>query len=685
MMSLRRTTVLLIAGLLAGTAALIGGLTYFTTRNSMVDLRDKLIEQTSDAVLQRMEFYFGQAAPALGFADSLIAFDPDAMSEGHWQKAGLELALFLDAQPEITWIYFAEAETGNLLGAVRDDDGRLLFTRIHEDADRKPVSMEVQEDGTLLPAVLSQNLPDGYDARTRPWFATGMETPARTVAWTEPYVFLLSNIRGVTATLTRRDQDDKAIHIIGVDLDLSDTGEFLNSIQVGKTGAAFIVRSSGEFLSSEKDRPGEHLKKLRAALSSQTGLLKSAPVDTATRVEFIHDGAEYLAVFQPASKPGFFTAMILPKEDYLRPIRQNAWTTVIIGSGILVLAGLLGVLLSRRVTEPLNQITRELEEIGALQFPEDHLEFKSNIREIARLEASVRKMKASLLSFSRYVPKRLLRRMLAMGGEAKLGGKLRRITVQFTDLAGFTQMSESLTPSEAFDELHEFLEIISRELHMRSGITSSFTGDGTLGLYNAPDDVPDHETKAIEAALATVEALDMCNARRQLSLKNQLHARIGINTTEALVGNLGTSERFGYTAIGDGVNLASRLEGLNKLYGTQILAGSECRESTKESFDWRMIDRISVMGRNQPEEIYEPLGRKGETSALRLQVASLYETAMGHYFAGDFALSIEAFEAAADEFPDDGPTAVMLQRCRKFLKSERPLSVWDGVFVAPFK
>jgi adenylate cyclase len=682
MMSLRRTTVLLIAGLLTGTGLLIGGIAYFTTRDSIQELRDSLITQTNDTVLQRMEAYFAQAAPALLFVNQTISFNPKAMSEPDWRDVSLQLALFLDSQLEITWLYFAEAETGNLLAALKDTDGRLLITRVHSDNNHNYDSFEVLENGQLKPTNLSGQDSESYDVRARPWFQSGIDKPANTVNWTPPYDFLQSGTRGLTATLTRRDTSGKALYVIGADLDLSETGEFMDSLMVGKTGAAFLIRSDGTSLLSREDRPNPRLNILRAALSSQ---LTQFVGNDNSNIHFNYEGVHYLAVVQKAVNSEYFTAVIIPENDYLAPVRRNAIITITIGIVILGLAGVLGVLLARRVTEPLGIISHDLEEISKLRFPVDIASFKSSISEIAKLEASVGKLKSSLRSFSRYMPKRLLRSMMSRGEEARLGGTLRRITVQFTDLAGFTRISESMTPGEAFEELHEFLEIIMDEQHRQGAITSSFTGDGTLALFNAPEDLDEHEAKAVDAALVCVHLLEQCNARRRAENKNQLHARIGINTAEVLLGNLGTTERFGYTAIGDGVNLASRLEGLNKIYGTQIIAGKATRDSTHDVFDWRKIDRITVVGRMHPTDIYEPLGRRGETAPDFLEMARAYEAAFITYQAGDFKRAMRAFEQLLESWPSDSPSQVMHSRCIEYIENGHPKDQWDGTFNAQFK
>ncbi len=675
--------VFLISSLLGGTAALIGGVAYFTTRASIEELTDTLLQQTNDTVRQRMESYFGQAAPALDFVERTLTFQPDAMDR--WREVGLELALFLDSQLDLAWIYFAEAETGNLLGATRDDDGRLLISFSHVDAERVPQNLEVLEDGELIPFTGPAAPLEPYDARTRPWFKAGAETSANTVVWTKPYQFLGSPARGVTAALPRYDEDGELIHVIGADLILSDTAEFLDSIEVGKSGAAFILMEDGKFLSREEDRRGQNLSTLRAALMSELDKSPDMPdPEEALRLKFGYEGNDYLALIQPTRQGRSFTAVILPESDYLAQVWRNAGITVIIAGVILVIAAILGVMFSRRVTEPLAAISEELESIGKLNFREEGLYFRSSIREIALFSDSLGKMKLSLRSFARYVPKKLVRAMLLRGDEAQLGGRIQSVTVQFSDLVDFTRLSEGMPADELFEELQVFLETIAKHQLAHGGVTSSFTGDGSLALFNAPEKLENHEKHAVEAALDCLAELRELNSERRKIGKPELHARIGINTAEVLLGNLGTRERFAYTAVGDGVNLASRLEGLGKLYGTEVLVGEACRNAAGEEFEWRKIDRIAVVGRKQATVIWEPLGRKGEVGEAWLKLRDAYERGLKHYFATEFDLASACFDEALRHLPDDCASTVMKERCSSFKEVELEAN-WDGTWVAPFK
>jgi adenylate cyclase len=363
---------------------------------------------------------------------------------------------------------------------------------------------------------------------------------------------------------------------------------------------------------------------------------------------------------------------------------RNAWITLGLSFVILVVAALLGIWLASRVTGPLALIGEELEQIGHLRFREDGRRLRSSIREVSLFSDSVGKMKVSLRAFSRYVPRDVVRQLLSRGDEAQLGGRLEEVTVVFTDLADFTRLSEGLPADVAFRELSEFLEIVANTQHQHGGITSSFTGDGTLAIFNAPEPLEQHSLKACLAAWDCLDELRKLNERRRDEGKPAFKARIGINTADVLLGNLGTRERFAYTAIGDGVNLASRIEGLSKLYGTEILVSEPSRKAAGDSFEWRMVDRIAVVGRRQTTVLYEPLGPTGKVESALLQSRDISEAGLRLYFEGDFNKAEELFMQACDLRRMDRVSQVLAERCRVFADSP-PEHDWEGVFTAPFK
>ncbi len=181
-----------------------------------------------------------------------------------------------------------------------------------------------------------------------------------------------------------------------------------------------------------------------------------------------------------------------------------------------------------------------------------------------------------------------------------------------------------------------------------------------------------------------LESLRESNAERRKERKFEFCARIGIHTADVLLGNLGTQERFAFTAIGDGVNLASRLEGLSKLYGTEILVGSECRRAVKKGIAWRLVDRITVVGRRQPSDIFETLGRSGAVAENILRARDRYEDGLDSYFDGNLDTALRGFHEASASWPDDRAVHELNYRCQHYLQVGLPEG-WDRTHTALFK
>ncbi|MEM9478601.1 MAG: adenylate/guanylate cyclase domain-containing protein [Verrucomicrobiota bacterium] len=681
-MTLRRSILTLIIGLLAGTVLLIGSVALFTTRASITKLRDKLLEETSAVVSNRVHNYFDQVNPAIGFMRDEIFVGGDGFE--NWTYKARQLARLLDQFPDLTWLYYSDID-GNIFGAVRAEQGPIRIVYTHEENGRIAQTYALDFDGELIPAPPANDVPPTeYDARTRPWFKAAERSVG--LVWTEPYQFVSSPDVGITAALALRDHSDQLRGILAADLVLHNVAGFLDSMEVGTTGSAFLLRPDGNFLAEPENRRRPGIERLYTALQTLNLPQAELPEDPDMRYFRCTRGGGMFAVrIEPVQLAGgttYYSTVVVPAADFLGEAWRNAIFTVLASLLILGIAIRVGIWQSRRVTEPLMEITDDLEKIGKLDFDEHTAteENASPIREIALFKDSLGKMKISLRSFSRYVPRDLVLALLARGDEAKLGGRLEHITVVFTDLAGFTRLSEQLPADEAFSELRVFLEIVARHQEEHGGVTSNFTGDGTLALFNAPQQREEHEASAVESALGAIAELKALNAEREESGKPSLQARIGINSAEVLLGNLGTTDRFAYTAVGDGVNLASRMEGLCKFYGTRILVGRDCRENTGDRFEWRRIDRIAVFGREKPIEVFEPLGRKRAVPETLLEQREAYEKALKLYFDGKFREAEKAFDAITD----DRASALLADRCRELIQTPPP-APWLGAFSVPFK
>jgi adenylate cyclase len=288
-------------------------------------------------------------------------------------------------------------------------------------------------------------------------------------------------------------------------------------------------------------------------------------------------------------------------------------------------------------------------------------------------------MATGLAAFGKYLPADLVRTLVAEGIEARPGGSNREMTLLFADIAGFTGLSERLG-DRVVPLLGSYLDLMSRTIAEHDGTVDKFIGDAVMAFWGAPAENPEHALAACRAALdctrrlAAAEILD--DSGRPLRI------RIGLNSGSALVGNIGSESRLNYTAIGDTVNLASRLEGINKLYGTTIVIGEATRRAAGDRIVTRELDTIAVYGRHEGTSIFELLGMADDGQAP--DWAELYEAALRDYRMRNFERAIEGFSKALALRGGDEPSALMIERCRAFITTPPP-SDWRGITILDMK
>ncbi|MCC7367700.1 MAG: adenylate/guanylate cyclase domain-containing protein [Chloroflexi bacterium] len=262
----------------------------------------------------------------------------------------------------------------------------------------------------------------------------------------------------------------------------------------------------------------------------------------------------------------------------------------------------------------------------------------------------------------------------------KLGGDEREMTVMFSDLRGFTTFSESLDPETLVHLLNEYLTIMSDVIFKYDGTIDKYMGDAIMAFWGAPQHQPDHAALACRAALEMVAALDDLNARWVAQGRVPLVMGIGINTGTMKVGNMGSSSRFDYTVLGDAVNLASRLEGLNKEYGTTLIVSKASLDGTGGVFHDRFLDLVAVKGKKEPVAVYEILDAERLPGIHSGPALRAYDEGIELYRERDWLGAAAKFQEALRLSPDDGPSAVYLQRCEELLHDPPPID-WDGVYV----
>ena len=287
--------------------------------------------------------------------------------------------------------------------------------------------------------------------------------------------------------------------------------------------------------------------------------------------------------------------------------------------------------------------------------------------------------------FQQYVSPTVVDQLIRRPELVALGGEERIATVLFSDIVGFSSVSELLSPTELVSLLNEYLTEMTDVVLQSGGIIDKYLGDSIMAEFGVPVPVEDHAKRACTAALEMSRALGRLRERWAQEGKPMFRACFGINTGSMLIGNLGSRRVMDYTVMGDHVNLASRLEGANRLYGTTILVTEFTWKHVERDFVGREVDRIRVKGKQGAVSVYEVIGTwEGGFPAATRELLTGYKAALEQYRSGRFEDALDAFEALGRRFPDDGPTRLLTNRCREYIL-QPPSEGWAGVYSMPMK
>jgi len=349
--------------------------------------------------------------------------------------------------------------------------------------------------------------------------------------------------------------------------------------------------------------------------------------------------------------------------------------------GVALFGGLGVVGLGLLVSAPFNRGIQDLElttrAVGQFKLDPSPVP-KTLVREVAALAEAVEDMKRGLRAFKKYVPTPVVRAMLASGQEAELGGERKRLSIFFADIEGFSGYAETLEPERLVHVLGAYLDQATEDVHRYDGTVDKFIGDAVMAFWNAPLPQPNHALQACRAALAHQRALDGLRWVWVAEGLPGLRVRIGLHSGDAVVGNLGSAQRLAYTAIGDAVNLASRLESLNRFYGSQILISEALYLEVQDKVVARPLDRVAVKGRAQPVGVYELLALADEASDPLLDQVERFRAAYGLYRERAFEEAAEILHEILEVDPTDTVAAGFLSRVEAFAQSPPPAD-WDGI------
>ncbi|MBO7164043.1 MAG: CHASE2 domain-containing protein [Spirochaetaceae bacterium] len=286
-------------------------------------------------------------------------------------------------------------------------------------------------------------------------------------------------------------------------------------------------------------------------------------------------------------------------------------------------------------------------------------------------------------AFRHYLSPAVIDTLIAHPESLVLGGERRHISIFFSDVQGFTSISERLSPEELTSLLNDYLSQMTDILLESGGTIDKYEGDAIIAFWNAPVELHDHGRRAVEAMIRCQEKLAQLRPQLEQRAGRPFYMRVGINTGDAVVGNMGSSSRFDYTMLGDSVNLAARLEGLNKQFGTYSMCSAASKEEALAfgtELRFRELARVAVVGKKEAVTVFEPMN--ASEYAERQAVLEAFSQGLQLFYQGKFPEALEAFSAIQKE---DAPAAHYVAKCRELLENPPDLSSWEGVWVATSK
>ena len=681
--SIRITILMCFVGLLLLTAVPIVGFMHYRNTDALLELADELMVQLSAIIIEKTGNYLSPAAVMAEMSARLEASEAPSLAV----DADLETYAItvLKAYPQLAMFNMAD-ERGNFLMPKKMPDGSIATKTIDRDAVPPTVTWKYRDiQGVVVRRETSTEM--DYDPRIRPWYQGAVAAGGR--YWTDMYILFTDQVPGITTSYPLLDTQGRVLGVFGLDIELGALSAFLEALKVGSSGVAFIFNEKGEVVAYPdvtrivKEEGGT----LHPVLVGELGddrivrCMEEYRKSNRSLLRFTADDQAYMGSvtsFPDSFGRNWKIGMVVPQDDFIGALRDTARLTLLIALAILLTSILLARVLARSIARPIATLANEARRIQYFQF-DQHLDLNSSIMEIQNLGDALASMKVGLSDFSKYVPSALVQQLMRTGEAARLGGRKEQLTIFFSDIAGFTSISEGLAPEALMVHLSAYLDEMTHLILAQKGTVDKYIGDAVMAFWGAPIPQADHAAAACRAALDCQHRLSELNAGWVSEGKVPLPTRIGIHTGDAVVGNIGSSERMNYSAIGDAVNLASRLEGANKVYGTAIIVSQDTHDQAGGRFLFRPLDRVAVLGKKQGIVIYELMGAvDGELPRGAEELRNGFAKALECYFSRQWEAALHEFNRLSIVFPHDRATALLLERCRA-LMAQPPPGDWQGI------
>ncbi len=523
--------------------------------------------------------------------------------------------------------------------------------------------------------------PAAYDPRTRGYYKEALKQ--KTLIVSDVYPFASSDELGITVTIPVIRKEGTT-GVFAVDLTLKTLSRYLADNRVSPNSITIMADERGgviahpdlergltlqgnDMVQNRLDKLGDFrvLAALGKRLSSGQDrfLFSAGPSNT-----------EYIGIFSPFPKnfnKPWELLTITPTDDFVGVIKDTNRKLLIFGALAVLLQLVLIHWLSKAISRPMEQLARDVSIIREFRFDNRPM-VQSRVTEVDHLARAVFLLTSALESFTSYVPRGLVRQLVESGQGAKLGVESRYLSMFFTDLEGFSSLSETEPSQQLLARVSDYFSSVTSAVESEHGTVDKYIGDAVMAFWGAPNRIANHGYLACVAAVRSQRRMAIRNRDWAAQGLPPLNVRIGIHSDSVLVGNVGSRERVSYTVMGDGVNVAARLEGLNKEMGTRVCVSHSIYRDAGGQLWLRPIDMVTVKGRKGELPVYELLAiRDGdaEVAATEDEIAlcNMTTTAYALYQQRDYARAQTAYEAILARFPGDGVALRMAGKSRHAL------------------
>ncbi|MEM1351425.1 MAG: adenylate/guanylate cyclase domain-containing protein [Pseudomonadota bacterium] len=659
-------------------------LNYQSSERAVRAQTEELVDRFRNDKIQEIVLEFNVLRSSIATAAELGRQAPELFTDS---RALLYLFAMLDNSENLLNVYvgtedgaFRQARrvhdlNAEIFGRLPPEEARYAYRLVEPELGPPTLDRYIflDDDQTVLSEVAGES---GYDPRQRSWYNAAVEAGETII--TDPEVFWAFGLVGFTVA-EPYFYDGELMGVVAADVTLDRFSRYLADNPVSPNSVSYMLDDNGLVLAASDGRAQfgsdndevalTHVADVENRLVSLAYSQRRA-VNDAEVYDFSHSGQDFivsLSSFQDKLGKPWRLMVMTPLSDFTAVFRASSRQMVTIGVVAVAIQLTIITIIAGLVASPLQRLSHKVARIQSLESASDTAVVRSHVSEIAVLSGAIETLNTAVQSFARFVPVGLVRQLLKSDQKLELGGQSRFLTILFCDVEAFSTLAERIAARDLLSRISALLGMINRCVHEEKGTIDKFVGDGVMAFWGAPAPLDEHAFRSCVAALAIQRDLEHLNKDWRETDEPEMRLRVGIHSDVVLVGNVGSLERMSYTVLGDGVNIAARLEACNKLYGTSICISHDTFREAGDQLCVRPVDEVQIKGRRARITVYELLGAYGagtefEPSESTVEVARLTRRAFEALVAGDHESALATYREVLVLRPDDPLASLHVKR-----------------------